>query len=45
MKAGMVFRWGSVWVGAHWSPLNRRLCINLLPFITLWIALPGGTAP
>lgn len=42
---GVLFRWGSCWVGAHWSPHNRRWCINLLPCVTLWITLEGGKAP
>lgn len=45
MKAGILLRWGSVWVGAHWSTANRRLCVNLVPCVTLWITLPGGRAP
>lgn len=45
MKAGLVFRWGSAWIGAHWSPYNRRWCINVLPCVTLWVALSGGRAP
>lgn len=46
MKAGSLFRLGSAWVGGgHWSPYNRRLCINVLPFVTVWVALPGGNAP
>lgn len=40
-----VFRPGSFWVGAHWSPTNRRLCVNLLPCFTLAAVLPGGVAP
>lgn len=39
MKWGLLFRWGSLWIGAHWSPYNRRLCVNLLPCITLWLQL------
>lgn len=45
MKWGILFRWRSLWIGAHWSPYNRRLCINLLPMITLWIVWPGGITP
>ena len=45
MKFGVLARWGSFWLGAHWSPYNRRLCINLLPCVTFWIALPGGFTP
>lgn len=45
MKAGILFRWGSAWVGVHWSPYNKRACINLVPFVTIWITAPGGIAP
>jgi len=42
---GLLFRWSSLWIGAHWSPQNRRWCVNLVPCVTLWIALPGGLTP
>lgn len=45
MKVGVLFRLGSLWVGAHWSRANRRLCINLIPCVTLWITAPGGVRP
>lgn len=45
MKAGVLFRWGSLWVGAHYSARNRRWCINLVPCVTLWITLAGGKTP
>jgi hypothetical protein len=45
MKTDILFRWGSLWVGAHWSQVHKRLCVNLVPCITLWVALPGGDAP
>lgn len=45
MKAGILFRAGSFWIGAHWSRANRRLCINLVPCVTLWITLRGGITP
>lgn len=45
MKAGILFRWGSCWIGFHWSPGNRRLCINLVPFVTIWVVGRGGIAP
>lgn len=45
MKWGVLVRLGSCWVGLHWSPYNRRLCVNLVPCVTLWIILPGGQAP
>jgi hypothetical protein len=45
VRAGILLRWGSLWVGAHWSRANRRLCINLVPCVTLWITAPGGVTP
>lgn len=45
MSFGLVFRWGSLWVGGHWSPENKRLCVNLIPFVTFWFTLPGGVLP
>ncbi|WP_157045829.1 hypothetical protein [Polaromonas sp. JS666] len=41
----MLINPGALWIGAHWSPFNRRWCINLVPFVTLWIALKGGKEP
>lgn len=35
----------ALWIGAHYSPYNKRLCINLLPFVTLWVVWPGGNRP
>lgn len=42
LAIGIVARPGSLWLGAHWSKFNRRLCLNLLPMLTIWFALPGG---
>jgi hypothetical protein len=44
-RVGVLFRFGSVWIGAHWSRVNRRLCINLIPFVTIWVTAPGGVMP
>lgn len=27
------------------SPYNKRLCINLVPCVTIWITTPGGVEP
>ena len=45
MRCGFLFQRGGLWVGAHYSRHNRRWCINLLPCLTIWVALPGGKAP
>jgi hypothetical protein len=45
ITVGWLFRWCSVWVGVHYSSNNRRFCINLIPFVTFWVALKGGYKP
>lgn len=45
MKAGIVFRLYSAWVGVHYSPYHKRFCINLVPFVTVWVTLKGGHPP
>ena len=45
MKYGILFRFQSWWVGAHYSPVNRRLCINVIPLVTIWFAAGGGNVP
>lgn len=44
-RCGLLFRWGSAWIGAHWSAHNKRLCLNVIPFVTFWITAPGGYTP
>lgn len=43
--AGLLFNPHALWLGAHYSPGNRRVCINLIPCLTIWITAPGGTEP
>lgn len=45
MKSGVLINWRALWIGAHWSAANRRLCVNLVPCVTIWVALPGGKVP
>lgn len=42
---GILFNKGAIWIGGHYSPFNRRWCINLVPCITIWFTLRGGKAP
>lgn len=42
IKWGILFRWQSFWIGAHWSDYNKRLCVNLIPFFTIWFTPQGG---
>lgn len=44
-RCGLLLRAGSFWVGAHWSRENKRLCVNVVPFVTLWVTAPGGSVP
>lgn len=45
MKFGILFRPQSFWIGCHWSPKNKRFCLNILPFITFWLVSEGGIEP
>jgi hypothetical protein len=45
IKFGLLFRIESWWVGIHYSPYNKRFCINPLPMFTLWIAACDGKVP
>jgi len=42
---GVLINKSAWWIGAHYSPFNRRWCINALPCVTFWFVLPGGKAP
>lgn len=42
---GLLVNWRAAWVGAHYSKQDKRLCVNLLPFVTIWWAQPGGRCP
>lgn len=44
-RMGFKARLGSLWVGAHWSSYNKRLCVNILPCLTIWFVWPGGVGP
>ena len=44
-RFGVLVRLGSCWIGVHWSGHYKRICFNPVPFVTVWIALPGGVAP
>ena len=42
---GILFQPGAWWIGIHRSVVEKRLCVNVIPMITIWILLPGGKAP
>lgn len=42
---GLIVSPRALWIGAHYSPYNKRLCVNLLPCVTFWITVPGGNEP
>ena len=44
-KCGWLRNKHGTWVGVHYSPHNKRWCINLIPCFTLWITKPGGNTP
>lgn len=45
MKTGAFINWNAWWWGVHWSPHNKRWCINLFPCCTIWIVKEGGNIP
>jgi len=42
---GLLFNRHAWWVGCHYSAFNRRYCVNLVPWLTVWVRLPGGKEP
>lgn len=42
---GVLFNPKAFWVGAHYSPYNKRVCVNLVPGITVWVIGVGGVRP
>ena len=42
---GLLFNSRAWWVGAHYSKQHKRLCVNLIPCYTIWVAFPGGKLP
>lgn len=42
---GVLVRKESLWIGAHYSSVERRWCINLVPCVTIYVVLPGGNVP
>jgi hypothetical protein len=45
MSCGLIINKNALWIGLHYSPHNKRWCINLLPFVTLWMTAKGGIKP
>lgn len=44
-SVGLLVNWRAFWVGAHYSKTDKRLCLNLIPCVTLWWTKPGGRLP
>jgi hypothetical protein len=44
-KLGIRFSWKSAWCGVHYSPFNKRVCINFVPFVTVYYVYKGGLLP
>jgi hypothetical protein len=42
---GLLWNWRAAWVGLHHSAKDRRTCVNLIPFLTIWYTRPGGMLP
>ena len=44
-RAGIIVQPGAWWLGVHYSTEEKRFCINVIPCVTLWVALPSGRVP
>lgn len=44
-KLGVRFSLKSAWCGVHYSPFNKRVCINFVPFVTVYYVWKGGLLP
>ena len=42
---GLLYNPGAWWIGVHYSPGNKRFCVNLIPCLTIWYTKPGGNEP
>lgn len=42
---GVLLNRRALWVGLHYSPYNRRYCLQVLPGITFWYIKKGGNLP
>lgn len=45
MKCGILFRSASFWIGFHYSYSCKRLCINILPCVTIWLVFKEEFKP
>jgi hypothetical protein len=45
MKVYFLVQGGAFWIGAHYSTDTKRLCIQLVPFLTICIVGEGGQVP
>lgn len=42
---GILFQPGAWWIGIHRSVVEKRLCINIIPMLTVWVLMKGGKPP
>ena len=42
MGVGYLINPKALWIGIHYSSYDRRICINLIPCIIVFIVLNGG---
>lgn len=42
---GVLFNPAALWLGVHYSHYHQRVCINLLPCLTVWVCGPRGELP
>lgn len=42
---GVKFSWRVALLGVHYSRFNKRVCINIIPFVTVYYVRKGGLLP
>ncbi len=45
MKIGILFKLANFWIGFHYSEKCNRVCINIIPCVTIWITLENDIVP
>lgn len=45
VSVGLLFNHHAFWIGWHYSRWNRRVCVNVLPCVTVWVCAEGGIEP
>lgn len=45
LTIGIKFSLHAFWIGFHHAKYHKRTCINIIPFVTIYIVRKGGNLP